>query len=283
MGDIFTQDIKDLLKLATTDFDKFYKETEKKASGVYSKAASSGVYSKAASSGNSSTAASSGNSSTAASSGAHSKAASSGDYSKAASSGENSACSALGYRSAVKGDLGNLLMASEYNEKNGKFIPIGGKADIVDGKKIKPNCWYIVENAKWVEVDFSDDIFLRVISTKGNIKKCKDDNERILYVVTDGTNNAHGDTIKEAQEALLFKTANRDVSAYKNMAMDTVKSPIEWAVIYSIVTGACEAGCRHFMDQRKLKDAYTLSEILEETKGAYNYSRFIEVVGGANE
>ena len=32
-----------------------------------------------------------------------------------------------------------------------------------------------------------------------------------------------------------------------------MKSPIEWAVIYSIVTGACEAGCRHFMDQRKLK------------------------------
>ena len=28
-------------------------------------------------------------------------------------------------------------MASEINEKNGKFIPIGGKADIVDGKKNK--------------------------------------------------------------------------------------------------------------------------------------------------
>ena len=53
MGDIFTQDIKIYFKLATTDFDKFYKETEK-SFWVYSKAASSGVYSKAASSGNSS-------------------------------------------------------------------------------------------------------------------------------------------------------------------------------------------------------------------------------------
>jgi hypothetical protein len=29
MTDIFSQDIKDLMKLATTDFDKFYAETEK--------------------------------------------------------------------------------------------------------------------------------------------------------------------------------------------------------------------------------------------------------------
>jgi len=71
MSDIFTQDIKDLIKLATTDFDKFYAETEKKNkdTGNYSTAASSGDYSKSASSGYSSTAASSGYSSTAASSG----------------------------------------------------------------------------------------------------------------------------------------------------------------------------------------------------------------------
>ena len=31
MNDIFTNEIKDLLKLVTADFDKFYKETEKKS------------------------------------------------------------------------------------------------------------------------------------------------------------------------------------------------------------------------------------------------------------
>ena len=229
MTDIFTQEIKDLMKLATTDFDKFYEETEKKAassgdsstaasSGDSSKAAASGYSSKAAASGHSSTAASSGNSSkaaasgysstaassgdssTAASSGDYSKAASSGDSSKAASSGDSSkaaasgdysACSALGYRSAVKGDMGNLIMTSEYVRKDGKLIPIGGKADIVDGKKLKPNQWYIVENAEWVAADYTDGVFSYLISSKGSVKKVKTESGDILFVVTDGEYSAH--------------------------------------------------------------------------------------------
>ena len=58
MSDIFTKVIKDLLKLTTTDFDKFYEETEKvnKGSGNNSTVASSGFRSTVASSGNNSTA-----------------------------------------------------------------------------------------------------------------------------------------------------------------------------------------------------------------------------------
>ena len=296
MTDIFTQDIKDLMKLATTDFDAFYKETEKKSksSGDGSTAASSGYGSTAASSGNYSTAASSGNYSTAASSGDRSKAASSGNYgtaassgdgstaassgygSKAASSGDSAACSALGYRAAVKGDVGNLLMCSEY-ARNG--MPLGGKADLVDGKVLKPQQWYIVENKKWVAVDFSDGVFGRVISNKGSVKKIKTDDGEVLFVVTDGEHNAHGKTIKQARHALLFKKQDRDVSAYRNMPLDTKKSPAEWAAIYHVVTGACEAGCKHFMAQQgKLKAKYTLAEVLEITKGQYGNEKFIEVV-----
>ena len=40
-------------------------------------------------------------------------------------------------------------------------------------KKIKPNCWYIVENAKWVEVDFSDDIFYVLFQQKEILKSVK--------------------------------------------------------------------------------------------------------------
>ncbi len=353
MNDIFTNEIKDLLKLVTADFDKFYKKTEKKSkssgdsskaassgdyskaasSGYYSKAASSGYYSTAASSGNSSTAASSGNSSTAASSGDSSKAASSGDsstaassgnsstaassgnyskaassgyystaassgdsstaassgnsstaassgdYSKAASSGMNAACSALGYRAAVKGDLGNLIMCSEY-DKNGK--PLGGMASIIDGKILKANSWYIVEGGKWVEVDFTDGVFSRVVSSKNGVKKVRNDNGDELYIVSSGEFNAHGRTIKEAREALVYKTQSRDVSEYKNMPKDTVKTPKEWAAIYHVTTGACIAGCENFIKSKgKLKEKYTLSEIIEQTKGVYGYDRFIDVVGAA--
>jgi len=147
-----------VFEVATTGFDKFYAEAKEKASGYSSTAASSGYSSTAASSGDYSTAASSGYSST------------------AASSGEHAACSALGYRAAVKGDLGNLLMASEYAENSdGKIAPVGGKADLVDGKRLKPQCWYIVEGGGWVEVDFTDGVFSRVITSKKGVKKVKTD------------------------------------------------------------------------------------------------------------
>ena len=101
------EELADVFRIATTGFEEFAKKAKKVASG---------------------------NSSTAASSGYSSKAASLGDY---------SACTALGYRAAVKGDKGNLIMASEYVKKDEKFIPVGGKADLIDGKKLKANCWYI--------------------------------------------------------------------------------------------------------------------------------------------
>ena len=161
--------------------------------------------------------ASSGNYSKSASSGNYSQSASSGNYSQSASKGIHAACTALGYRAAVSGDLGNLIMASEYVKKGDDYVPIGGKADIVDGKKIKVGSWYIVEGGKWVEVDFTDGIFSRVISTRQGVKKVKDDSGNIMFIVTSRDNSAHGKTIKDARDALAFKTANRDVSAYKNI------------------------------------------------------------------
>jgi hypothetical protein len=247
------------------------------SSGNYSTAASSGDGSQAASSGYRSQAASSGYRSQAASSGNGSKAASSGDDSKAASSGENSACSALGYRAAVKGDLGNLLMCSEYSQEG---VPLGGKADLVDGKILKPDCWYIVEGGEWVEVDFTDNLFHYVISTKGNVKKLKNIHGDTVYLVTDGEHSAHGDTIKQARESLLFKKTDRDTSEYDGLSLDDKKTPMEWAVAYHVITGACEYGCKQFMKSKKLKKQYTLREILEETKGAYGYEKFSEFFKG---
>jgi hypothetical protein len=132
--------LQDVFNIATTGFDEFYKVAKEKDKGHSSTAASSGNSSTAASSGNSSTAASSGDYSKAASSGNSSTAASSGNYSTAESAGKHSACTSVGYRAAVKGDLGNLLMASEYIKKDNELVPVGGKADLVDGKLLKPNC-----------------------------------------------------------------------------------------------------------------------------------------------
>jgi hypothetical protein len=258
------------------------------SSGNYSKAASSGDYSKAASSGNSSTAASSGDSSKAASSGYSSKAASSGDsstaassgnYSKAASSGEHSACSALGYRAAVKGDMGNLLMASEYAKKDGKLVPVGGKADLVDGKKLKADRWYIVEDGKWVEVDFSDGIFSRVLPNKSGVKKVKTEDGKVLFVVSDDNgNSAHGQTIKEAREDLVYKAVAKFDGAIPKSATGK-----EWVGIYRAVTGACGAGVKMFVENtgRSLDDTYTAKEISKLVSGQYGADKFAEKAKGA--
>jgi hypothetical protein len=242
------------------------------SSGNSSKAASSGNYSKAASSGYSSTAASSGDFSKAASSGDYSKAASSGNYSKAASSGDYSACAAVGLRAAVKGGRGNLLMASEYANIDGKYIPVGGKADLVDGKKLKPQQWYIVEGGEWVAVDFTDGIFSRLVSARGGVKKVKTDNGHVLYVVSDSNgNHAHGKTIAEARESLI----------YKNVAKFEGKLPAkatgkEWVGIYRAVTGACASGVKMFVEQsgKSLDDTYTVKQIIKLIEGKYGADKF---------
>ena len=155
------------------------------SSGDASKSASSGDYSTSASSGNHSKSASSGYSSQSASSGDYSTSASSGYCSKSASSGDYAACSALGYRAAVRGDLGNLLMCSEYVDNK----PVGGLAALVDGTTLKPQCWYIVEGGAWVEVDFTDGVFSYVLKTTKGVKKVRTENREVLRELLEVSDN----------------------------------------------------------------------------------------------
>jgi len=126
----------------------------------------------------------------------------------------------------------------------------------------------------------ADGILARILHKKENIT-------RILIVgkkepswlATDGAGNyAHADELEDAVQELAFKAADRDVSAYTKMPKDTVKTPKEWAFIYRLITGACKRGTENFMQQKQLKDSYTLSEIIEQTRGAYGHERFVEVV-----
>ena len=262
-AEIEIEALADVFGIATTGFEDFYKKSKESAKGTNSTAASSGDYSTAASSGNFSKAASSGDYSTAASSGNSSKAASSGNY---------SGCTAIGYRAAVKGELGNLLMASEYVIKDGKQIPVGGKADIVDGKTIKPGCWYIVESGKWVEVDFTDGVFSRVISNRAGVKKVKTENGKVLYVVSDDNgNSAHGETIAKAREDLIYKAVAKFDGKLPKKATGK-----EWVGIYRSVTGACAAGIKMFVEEtgKSLNDTYTAKEIAKLVKGRYGSETF---------
>jgi hypothetical protein len=117
----------------------------------YSKLASSGDYSKLASSGNYSKLASSGNYSKLASSGDSAQLASSGDYSKLASSGNYSVVAGIGHQNKAKGKKGNWIVLAEwkYDNKISRYIPICVKSQKIDGKKLKEDTWYILEDKKF--------------------------------------------------------------------------------------------------------------------------------------
>ena len=169
-------------------------------------------------------------------------------------------------------------MASEYIKKAGKLIPIGGKADIIDGKNLKPNRWYIVEGGEWVEVDYSDGIFSYVLSNKSGVKKVKTDNGKILYVVSDENgNSAHGATIAQAREDLVYKVVAKFDGKLPKKATGK-----EWIGIYRAITGACGEGVKMFVAEigKNLDDTYTAEEIAKLTKGRFGADKFTAKLEG---
>jgi hypothetical protein len=139
------------------------------SSGYNSQLASSGKYSQLASSGYNSKLASSGYNSKLASSGYNSQLASSGDYSQLASSGEysnishdkgieNVVCN-IGICGKAKGKKGDILVLAEYERldlpeyNTYVYKPICVKSKKIDGKTIKEDAYYKLENKKFVEAD----------------------------------------------------------------------------------------------------------------------------------
>ena len=165
-------------------------------------------------------------------------------------------------------------MTSEYIEKDGNYVPVGGKADIVDGKILKPGCWYIVEKGEWVEVDFTDGVFSYVLSTKSGVKKVKTESGDVLFIVSDDNgNSAHGKTIEEARADLIYKV----VAKFEGELPESAKGT-EWIGIYRAVTGACSTGVRLFVEStgKSLDDTYTAKEIAELVKGKFGADKFAE-------
>ena len=98
---------------------------------------------------------------------------------------------------------------------------------------------------------------------------------KIQSVVTDGEHFSHGETIKQAKEDLKFKISDRDTSEYKNYTLDTSVTQAEAIRMYRIITGACEAGTKHFVSSLpKLKRKYKISEIIKLTKGQFGAETF---------
>ena len=100
-------------------------------------------------------------------------------------------------------------------------------------------------------------------------------------VVSDGTNYAHCDKLRDGVADLAFKAAaDRGAEQYRNMSLDTELTVQEAVTMYRVITGACRQGSESFVNSLgELKEKYTIRETIELTKGQYNAERFAEFFG----
>jgi hypothetical protein len=130
---------------------------------------------------------------------------------------------------------------------------------------------------QWDKYILCDDRFSEVISKKGNVWKLKNiGKDKIYYLVTDGNGNyAHGDTIKQAKDDLIYKISKRDVSQYHNIDLDKKFSFTECITMYRSITGSCSTGVKNFIETNGIKkQSYSVNDIIEITKNNYGNESF---------
>lgn len=185
-----------------------------------------------------------------------------------------------GFNPTLDGSLkmdGLTSIPEEFNATVGGSVYLDSPTSIPEGLGNKsvperpPLQW---QNGKYI---LADDRFSEVVSQKGNVYKLKDVNkENYYYLVTDGNGNyAHGDTIKNAKEDLIYKTSDRDKSKYENIDINAKYSFNECIEMYRTITGACAIGTRDFIESKGIKKkAFSVVEISELTKGSHGSSEF---------
>lgn len=100
-------------------------------------------------------------------------------------------------------------------------------------------------------------------------------------VVSDGTNFAHCDKLRDGIADLAFKAAkDRGADQYKDMGLDTELTVPDLVTMYRVITGACRQGSESFVESLgELKEKYTIREAIKITDGQYNSDRFAEFFG----
>ena len=183
--------------------------------------------------------------------------------------------------------VGGCLDLSSVTSIPDGFNPtVGGYLDLSSGRKYIGNkveipyipARYLWRNKEYIKVD---GIFTKIISERGNVMRVQRiARKEIEYLVTDGDGRwAHGATLKEAKESLIYKITSRDTTKYKSWSLDTEITHAEAIEAYRTITGACAFGTRHFCEtilgDRK-KDKYTVAKVVELTKGQYGADSFKE-------
>ena len=126
---------------------------------------------------------------------------------------------------------------------------------------------------------FADNILAKIIGKKKNVYKIQICGQtKVSYCIEVDGVFSHGETIKQAKESLIYKISDRDTSKYDNYTLDTVVTFEEAIKMYRTITGACEGGTKHFVENvlQDKRKKYTVKEVIELTKGQYNNDRLQE-------
>ena len=133
----------------------------------------------------------------------------------------------------------------------------------------------IWEDGKYILVD---GLFTEVVYKRGNVYQVKKiGNPKEFYLVTDGTKWAHGDTLKEAYQDLVYKVTNRSKKDFEHLTLNSILTFEESIACYRTITGACSFGTRDFVESNGIveKDR-TVLEIIELTKDSYGNDSFVQ-------
>ena len=248
------------------------------SSGYSAKIGSSGDSAKIGSSGDYAKIGSSGDSAKIGSSGDYAQIGSSGDSAKIESTGNLAVVSGIGFKSIAKAKKGSWITLAEYKlNENDNWVVDFVKTEQVDGERIKEDTFYTLYNHEFTEVQIIDEIRTIVLNRKKNvIKGLYLDNLNSCFVVEKDGVFSHGKTIKEAKDSLLYKISNRDTSMYEDYTLNTKVKFEEAVKMYRCITGACEAGTRHFVENvlTNKKKSYTIQEIIDATQGQYGSETF---------
>ena len=246
------------------------------SSGYYAQIGSSGYYAQIGSSGYSAQIGSSGYSA---------QIGSSGYYARIDSSGAKAIISGIGFRTIAQGKIGSWITLAEYKKDENNFWVVDFvKTEQIDGEKIKEDTYYTLYNHEFAEVQIIDDVKTIILNHRKNvIKGVFLDSLKPCYVVEKDGIYSHGATLKEAKDSLIYKISNRGTSMYENYTLNTVVTFEEAIKMYRVITGACEAGTRNFVENlAKKKKKYTVQEIITATVGQYGSETFREFFAQAN-
>jgi len=174
-----------------------------------------------------------------------------------------------GFNPTVGGtlDLNSLTSIPEgFNPTVGGSLHLGGlTCDFT--KLVGPVMW----GDKYIK---ADGIFTEIISVRGGVfrvkKLCE---EKVFYLVTNGGGKyAHGDSLSEAREDLIYKL-NSDVNKddFKGLKLTDELSFEQAISCYRAITGACGFGVKGFVEREKInkKEKYSVKEIINLTKGEF--------------